>query len=176
MVIETYTSTAPAVGAARSFDLTLAFTTPPTAGADDVCVDSSTLIAANTTLTAQSLDGYANNYGTGAGDCATVSASNTGIDRAYRVSIGAGKTFTATLSPDSSWDPTLSLVLGMATACSAGTLTCAAGEDGGYRGDPETLTYTNNTASAVDAFLIVDSWTPSVGSPYAYSLSVTFTP
>jgi hypothetical protein len=175
VAVETFSSTSPAVGATRTYDLTIAFSTPVPAPADDVCLDASTLISASTTLASESLANYTSNYGSASNPCATVSSTNGGIDRAYRVRIGAGQTFTATITPDASWDPTLSLVLGAASACTS-SLVCAAGDDTGYDGTAETITYTNNTAAAVDAFLIVDSWDPTSPTTFPYSLAITLTP
>ena len=83
---------------------------------------------------------------------------------------------TATVTPDASWDPTLSLVAGNALACASTPLVCVGGVDLGSPGEPETLQYANTSAAAIDGFLVLDSWTPATTTAFPYSLSVTFTP
>lgn len=173
VAVETSTTAAPAAGATRSFTISATSAPVPPPPPGDVCSDTLTLISSTSTLPSESLVGLTGDYSyANTLDCDFFS----GIDRAYRVRIPAGSTLTATVTPDSTWDPTLGLVLGSATACTGSSVTCASTADIGLSGDPETVTYTNATGSAVDAFLIVDSYTTGTSATYGYSLAVTFTP
>jgi hypothetical protein len=103
------------------------------------------------------------------GSVATASAngyclsSATGKALFYSVTIPAGKTLTATVTPLTSWDPTIRLIQTCAGA------TCATSADTGYSGDPETLTYTNSTASSVSMILAVGGY----GTSGEFSMTVT---
>ncbi len=172
VVVETYSSTDPAAGATRSF--TISATTAPVAPAppEDVCTDTSTAYSTTTTLTGQSLATFANDYASANGfSCDFYS----GPDRMIRVQIPAGKTLTATVTPDASWDPTIGIILGNAAVCT-GSITCVDTADTGLSGDPETATYTNATSAAVDAFVLVESYTTGTSATYGYDLALTFTP
>ncbi len=175
IVIETFSST-PSSTASLTFDLETKLDVLPPAPTDDVCRDTLPLISSDTTLATESLAAYSSDFERStSGACETVSSSSGGMDRVYRVEIPAGKTLTALLTPDSSWDPTISLVLGNETAC-VGAIVCEEGVDTGFDGDPETLTYTNGGTAPQGGFLIVDSWDRTSTTGFPYSLAVTFTP
>ncbi len=173
VVVETYSSSDPAAGATRSF--TISATTAPVAPAppEDICGDSTTAYSSTTTLTGQSLASFANDYSGSANGFSCDFYS--GPDRMIRVQIPAGKTLTATVTPDSSWDPTIGIILGNAAVCT-GSITCADSADTGITGDPETATYTNATSATVDAFVLIESYTTGASATYGYDLSLTFTP
>jgi hypothetical protein len=139
--------------------------TPP----GEACSDSMTAISATTSLPTETLVDYTSDFTSSANGSSCKVFS--GRDRTYRISIPAGATLTATLVPDSTWDPSLGFIIGAAAVCS-GTMTCAAAVDVGYDGEEEVLTYTNSGTSAVDGFLIVDSYTPLSSSTYTYSLDI----
>ncbi len=171
VVVETYSTTTPGSTATRTFDLAVTLDTPPTAPSDEWCSDSSTRYAANASLSGQTMNGYLSNFSSSnSGSCDFYS----GADRAIAVSIPSGKTLTATVTPDSSWDPTLGLVLGGQAACGANVI-CSASVDSGSAGAVETLTYTNVGAATAEGFLILDSYTTGAAT-YGYTLTLSLTP
>ena len=176
VVVETFLDGVPPVGDARAFDITFTLTSPQPPPADDVCSDTAPVYADSSTLEGESLDDYTGTYAAGTATCATVSNTQGGIDRAYRIRIDAGRTLTATLTPNRYWDPTLSLVIGTASACTTAPLVCTTGSNLGALGEGESLTYTNITGASVDAFLIVDSFAPPNLTTFPYNLDLTFTP
>jgi Ca2+-binding RTX toxin-like protein len=173
IAVETGDTAAPAAGVTRSFTISANSAPLPPPPPGDVCSDTLTLISSSITLSGETMSGFTSNYPFPN----TLSCDfSSGVDRAYRVRIPAGATINATITPDLSWDPTLNLVLGTATACTGSLVTCASNADFGYSGDPEAITYTNSSGSAVDAFIIVDSYATSASATYAYDLAVTITP
>ncbi len=173
VAVETATTTPPAAGDARTFTINATSSTPPPPPVGDVCSDTATAYSTTTTLTGQSLATFASDYsGTLNGySCYFYS----GPDRVVRVQIPAGKTLTATVTPDSTWDPSIGILLGTASACT-GAMTCVDALDDGMTGGPETATYTNAGTSTVDAFVLVDSYTNNATATYGYDLTLTFTP
>ncbi|HEY8428169.1 MAG TPA: hypothetical protein VIL20_07335, partial [Sandaracinaceae bacterium] len=91
-----------------------------------------------------------------------------GPDIVYAVTLAAGQTLTATLTPDASFDPALYVV----TDCSMAEATCQDGSDIPLDGVDETVSYTATSAQTV--YLIVDSWDLSVAG--AYTLDVALSP
>jgi len=141
-------------------------TKPTPAG--DTCSDTQTAISASTSLPTETLADYTSDYSSANGSSCKLYS---GRDRTYRVSIPAGKRLSVTLTPDATWDPTLAFISGAASVCS-GTMTCAAAVDVGYDGESETLSYTNSGASAVDGFILVDSYTPLSSATFGFSLDI----
>jgi hypothetical protein len=130
----------------------------------DLCQNAPT-ITLPSTVTGATTAGYANDYNGGT-NCADPSSSSTGPDRVFSVSVPAGKRLTAKVTPTgTSWDPTVSLVAGPASNCSASPLVCLAGANLAGKGLPETVKYTNSSGAAVvvlvvvDGATVTDSWT-----------------
>lgn len=110
---------------------------------------------------------YGANLGTttAAGSCTNF--SQTGNDAIYAVNVPNGDTLTA--SVDAAWDSAIYVV----SDCAQAATTCLAGED---NGNPEQITYTNNSGSEQTYFVVVDSWlpsTPTINREGNYTLSIT---
>ncbi|MBL8951703.1 MAG: hypothetical protein JNK82_13055 [Myxococcaceae bacterium] len=143
--------------AAAGFDLIAFIDDAPAPPTGDVCAAAGAPISMNQTLTAQTTQGYANDYASaGCGNKA-------GADRTYAVSVPAGQRLRVTVTTTSTWNPALGLVVGAANACSAGL--CAVQADQGPT-NSETLTFVNTGMTAADGFVIVDSATPTGAGTY----------
>jgi hypothetical protein len=118
------------------------------------------------------LTGYANDFTSGtANGC----RGTQGLDRMYRVSVPAGERLTVTVTPGTSFDPTVSLVVGSASACVGTGAVCAASIDTGNAGDPETVSWTNAGTSAATVFIIIDDYS-ATGTNGSYRLDVSSAP
>ncbi len=129
-----------------------------------------TSITTNTTLTAQALSTYTDNYQwTGQPNCAPLGTF--GPDRTYRVSIPGGQRLTVAVTPNGAWNPSIQLTVG----CMAGsTNTCLAGINSAGDNAVETLLFNNGGSSTVDAFVLVDT-SSSVSAVTAFDISFAFT-
>ncbi len=114
-----------------------------------------------------SLVGDANDFTSGSTSC----RGTQGIDRAVRVNVPVGMRLTVTVTPTTStFDPTLSLVTGQATACLGSTAMCVAAADTGNANAAETVAWTNTTGTSATVYIIVDDYSPT-GTNGTYSLS-----
>jgi hypothetical protein len=122
--------------------------------------------------------GYLNDYHfpTGTSTC----AYHTGPDVAYAVTIPAGQSITAFVTNNAtglSSYPTISLVLGDATACGT-DLPCVAGNESSSSTTPSSITYANTSGADQSGFLIVDILvtgagdTVSTSTPYTLSVKL----
>lgn len=120
-----------------------------------------------------SLTGFLNDFVSGtANGC----RGTQGVDRVYRLSVPAGQRLTATVTPTTSgFDPTMSLVVGSASACVGTTALCAASADVGNAGDPETLTWTNTGTTSATVYLVVENYS-GMATGGAYQLQVSAAP
>ena len=144
-----------------TYDLIVTIAAPPVG---DIC--STAVVITAGTLTAETTTGYSNDYAPASGATGCTGFSNNGLDKVYSISIAAGKTLTATLTPTNGTDPSIYLLANVA-ACIPAPLSCLAGTDVGGSGTAEVLTYTNGTAAAVSVLLVVDSFSTS---PMIYNL------
>ncbi len=116
------------------------------------------------------LTGYANDFTSGtANGC----RGTQGIDRMYRVSVPAGLRLTVVVTPSATtFDPTVSLVAGAASACVGTSAVCAASSDTGNAGDPETVTWTNTGTSSATVYVVVEDYS-ATGTSGAYTLQAS---
>lgn len=124
---------------------------------NDTCATAATIAVPSTTD--GSTAGGVSNYNVGLEGATCTGFAQPGPDVAYKVTLTAGQTITATLSnvtPD--FDPSLSLVGpgAAATVCTAAITTCTKGADANAAGEDETFTATV-TAPGV-YYIIVDSF------------------
>ena len=126
-------------------------------------------ITASGTTTGQTTVGYANDVQTVL-SCTTY--ETVGPDRVYEVTVGAGQTLNATVTPVSSWDPGIYLIQGPAANCLATGSTCLNGDDSDGTGTAETATYTNSTQNPVTVFIVVDGYTSTTSGTYDLTVSL----
>ena len=113
--------------------------------------------------------GYANDFVTTSTTC----RATQGLDRVTKVSVPAGQRLTVTVTPTvSTFDPALSLVTGLASACAGASATCVAQADVGNANAAETTAWTNSSTAAVTVFIIVDDYS-ATGTNGAYTLSAS---
>jgi hypothetical protein len=130
-----------------SFALAVAFT-PITTG--DTC-EAPTTLTPGTPLTNQLLTGFMDDYGvTSSGRC----QFHSDADRVYAVQVPAGQRLQAVITPSTNFDPSFSLLTGVAD-CAAGV--CANGVDEFLSGEPERLQWDNLSATAQTVLLVVDA-------------------
>jgi hypothetical protein len=147
---------------AGEYVLTLAFvSTLP----GDICETATTLVAgtANDLTTVN----YALDQTLGA-NC----APSTGADRYFQFAIPNGQTLTTTVDPTSAWDVVINIVA-VANDCAA-PADCLAGVDAAGASGVETVSYTNNTGSTLDVFILVSGFTP--GDAGTFDLTTALTP
>ncbi len=144
--------------ASGTFILTLSLTTP---AAGDACASAARVSSGRTSGTTA---GFIGDYGAGSGCAGTA-----GPDRVYVVSVPAGQTLTAAVTPTSSgFDPSISLE----AACGLEPRVCIAGDDSGAASATNTVSYTNTSTLAEDIFIVIDTYLAS--SPGgAFDLDVT---
>ena len=95
------------------------------------------------------------NYDSGLETC--TGFPQAGPDVAYSVLVGSGQHITVSLTPDASFDASISLLgPGTSSVCNAVPVTCLAGSDSGFFGQSETFGYT--TVSAGTYYIVVDSY------------------
>jgi cysteine-rich repeat protein len=111
--------------------------------------------------------GYFNDYDPQSGGC--TSSSEAGLDIAYKVTLAAGQVLNATLTPDATLMQDVALYV--LTDCAAPTTACVAGSDGGFSGDPESVSYTATAAQTV--YVIVDGYdATTLAGAYALDVSI----
>jgi hypothetical protein len=141
-----------------TFDIVANVALPP---ADDVCGAADTLLVAGTPVTGQTTLGYTNDYQNGVGTIGCASTGATGPDRVYSLSVPANQRALVTVTPapliDGGYNPSINLVEGAASVCSAQPRVCAAGSNTAGTDLPETVSIFNTTASPKSYFAIVDS-------------------
>lgn len=146
-------------GVGGTFDI--AFSYSP--GAGDTCA-AAPVVGPGTY--SGSTTGLANDYQLSSSGC--TSFGSPGPDAVYAVSLAAGETLDATVTPAGSFDVALYAV----TDCSMAESSCVDGSDSGFGGDPESISYTATAPTTL--YLIVDSWSSTVSG--AYSLEIAITP
>jgi len=92
----------------------------------------------------------------------------------FSVNVPPGNRITATATPSSTMDPTLSLFTSL-SACTVGSLSCAVSKDTGNTADPETLVWTNVSGSTVTVYLAVDGYSIAT-SAGTFALQVDVAP
>jgi hypothetical protein len=150
-----------------TYGLDVQFTTP---AVGDTCTNPE-VVSMNGTLMNQTLTGFANFVATSStmGAC---TFSNTGPDRVYSVTVGAGQTLTATVTPLTSWDPGIYAIVGPAANCLASGSICAAGSDSGGSSMPDTITYTNSSTTSQTVFVVVDRFTSGTVGDFNLTINV----
>ncbi len=131
--------------AAGSFDLSLAFDTPPAADRCETAVTLTSGQPVSGDFTAL-IDDYS---GRGAG-CHEDSEL---ADAVYAITVDAAQTLDVVVSPAAGLDTSISFALDVA-GCNARR--CVAGWNGAASGLPDTLSYTNRTPTPQTLFIIVD--------------------
>ena len=109
-------------------------------------------------MTAQSTSCFANDYipaATSAANC--TGYAEIGQDRVHSISIPAGKTLTATITPITADDVGMYLLANVA-ACTAAPQMCLIGEDVGGPGEVDVLVYANSGITPITVLLVVDSY------------------
>lgn len=126
----------------------------------DVCATTPTPITTATTLTSQSLSGYAVDYGqsTVANGC----ENSSGPDRVYAITVPARQRVYTRVTPTSGLDPVLNFINGTAAACNASPRVCVATADSFASGGAELGWWDNATMSPQNVFVVVSGY--SAGS------------
>ncbi len=145
-----------------NYDVTVSYAPVP---AGDVC-QNVVPITMSGTLMNETTTGYDNDIATPGSPTSCGGFSNTGADKVYSVTIPAGMTLSATVTPATGFDPGIYL----STTCSASITMCLAGSDSGGAGTADSIMYTNSTTAAINAFLVIDRYTS--GTPGDYSLTI----
>jgi hypothetical protein len=138
---------------------------PAPDGGGATCQNATALV--NGVLTNGNTTGAGNDYDYGVG---TSNACNgafggftyDGPDVAYSYTIPANKSLKIEVDPTTNWD----IAVGIVTNCSTAGPSCLVGADSGFGGDPETVTYVNNTGNALQVYVIVDSYLPTEHGPF----------
>jgi len=130
------------------------------------------VISAATTITGQTNVGYTNDYASG-----TNCVGTDGRDRVYEVSVAAGRQLVATVHPTTAtFDPSINIVAGPASACAVTPRACLSGTDPGSAGADDTVTISNNGTSAVNYFIVVDSYTMGTAGTGSFDLVIAYNP
>jgi len=131
----------------------------------DTCELAAAPILTPTTLTGQTLAGYADDYrwtGTGC-----VPSTLSGPDRAYALRIPAGRRLRAVATPTGSWDPALQLV----DTCTASTAQTCVASANRFGPISEQLDFVNTSSVDRNVFLVVDT---TSATPGAFSLAIDY--
>lgn len=138
----------------------------------EVCTNTPSPITTPTTLTAQSLAGYAVDYSqpTAANAC----EDSSGPDRVYAVTVPARQRLVATVTPASGLDPVINLLNGTASVCAAMPRVCSASADNSGSGGTEIGVWDNASTSPQNVFVVVSSYQAG-SSTGTFSLGVNFT-
>jgi hypothetical protein len=129
------------------------------------------------TLTGQTTVGYGNDYSSAA--AGNGCGLDPGPDRVYSVVLPNGKRLTASVSPEGdggSYDPSIYLVSGPASNCSATPRVCLARDDAGGPSQRNTVSYTNRTGSDRTIFIVVDSYLAGAAGPFTLEVAVDTPP
>lgn len=149
-----------------TFDLTVTLSNPPATG--DTCGTPTPIAGTGGVASPETLIGYANDYRSiDSSSCISMA----GVDHVYSISVPAGKILTASVAPFGVWDPSINVVVGPSSNCSADPIECQAGADGHDAGDPDTAVYTNDTEEDQTVFIIIDSYDGRQGT-YTLTTSV----
>ncbi len=122
----------------------------------ETCATALAPITTNSTLTAQALGTFVDDYQwfsqPGCAPSGTVAQ-----DRVYQVTVPANQRVRITVTPNANWNPSIQLT----DICVAGPnpmmQTCIAGSDSAFDGAPETLDFVNASVSPRTMFLVVDT-------------------
>ena len=127
-------------------------------GAGDRCETAERVMPSG--VRTSSLNGYGPDYAfSNVASCSLQS----GPDRVFAVDIPAGERLTATATPasDGGLDVVVNVVAGPAASCRAAPPVCLARADRGFRGEPDTASFINQSAMAQPVFVVVGSYYPS---------------
>lgn len=149
--------------------------TIPPAPAGDTCTNSETVTIVGNMGTATGTTASASNYNNDYVPPASC-APGGGNDHVHTVTVPANTRVAVTVTPTSSFDPTLYLIAGPAASCSANPIVCLDGADAGGTDDPETVVYTNATASPVDVFVVVDGFDATDEGSYTLAVALGVPP
>ncbi len=153
-----------------SFTLDLTVGLPP---AGDTCDTAEEIALPQATALAGTTLGFSNdiNGGSSSNNC---TYADSGPERVYYVTLGAGKGMVVTVIPSSGFDPSLYLINGASAAnCSADPLVCLASNDSGSSGGTDSITYINPTSAAQKLFIVVDTGSSgSLGGSYLLTVSL----
>jgi len=132
---------------------------------NDTCA-TATALAIGTSVQGTTLDATSN-YDSGLETC--TGYPQAGPDVAYSLFVASGTQITVSLTPDASFDASISLVgPGTPDVCNAVPVTCLAGSDVGFNGGAESLSYTPATSGVY--YIIVDSYY-NYGSDFMISVT-----
>ena len=137
-----------------SFVLNIGVNPPP---ADEVCAGATPLMP-NMTVPGSTF-GYGPDYANGSGAMGCEVGTN-GPDRAYSLTVPPGQRAVVTVTPAGNFTPSLNLI-DAATGCDAMPRVCVGGSPADNA--PRTAVYTNQGASPVNLFAIVDSYVDTFG-------------
>jgi hypothetical protein len=171
VLVDSYTTSASGSG---PFRILATLDVPPPAPQGDVCATATPLVA-GTPLDSAIDASYANDYDVAVDAstlCSPVTYAPRGRDRAFAITIPAGRTLTVTVTPRSSWDPALAVV----TDCASAGPSCLGFVDVGVSGAAETVGYANTTAGALPVYVLVDSYTLGTSGAGPFTLSATLAP
>ncbi len=135
------------------FELSVTLAPPPSG---DQCETATRVMPG--TLSALTLSGFTRDVAVGPG-C----RRSDGPERAFLVTVPAGQRLTAIATPmmdGGTFDPTINLVAGPASACAAAEVTCLAGSNSQSAGQLEQLDWVNRDSTARDVFLLVGALGP----------------
>jgi hypothetical protein len=137
----------------------------------EVCTNTPSPITTPTTLTAQSLAGYAVDYSqpTAANAC----EDSSGPDRVYAVTVPARQRLLATVTGGSGLDPVINLLNGTASVCAAMPRVCSASADNTGSGGTEVGIWDNASMSPQNVFVVVSSYQAG-SSTGTFSLNVAY--
>ncbi|MBK8169396.1 MAG: hypothetical protein IPK60_03515 [Sandaracinaceae bacterium] len=160
IVVDSYLST----DLGGSYTVSASIVTAPTAG--ETCGAPTVIAGTGGTMGPETIVGFRNDYRSTA-TCTSLA----GADHVYSITVDAGLTLTASVSPFGVWDPSLNVIVGTASACMAEPVVCAASADTGEPGETDSINYTNTSGEAQNVFIIVDSFDSTQGT-YTLTTSV----
>ena len=148
----------------ESFDFELAVVLEPYTGSPlgDTCA-SAVPLQGSSQLPYQRMEaGHANNF---SASSTSGCSSTSGRDRVYSVALDPGKRIVSSVMgyTGSSFDPSINLVVGDASAC-VGNVVCTSSDDAGNRTTQNVACHANTTTAATNVFVVVDSWSSGGGT------------
>lgn len=152
---------------AGGYDLSVDLAPKSTGPAGDTC-DSAIAIGPGT-RTGDTLSGYANDYVPTAAQGVCTGQIETGADRVYAVTIPAGKTMNASITPPFGANPAL-YVLPNLLGCIPNPTFCLAGADNNGNSSAEAVSLTNTNAGPVTVYLVADT---TQAMSFSYDLTIT---
>jgi hypothetical protein len=150
-----------------TYALNVEFLTP---AVGDTCV-APEVVSMNGTLTNQTLTGF-NNFVATSNSTGACTYLNTGPDRVYAVTVAAGQTLNATVTPTTAWDPGIYAIVGPAANCLSSGSVCAANSDSGGSSQPDSISYTNNTATSQTVFVVIDRFIGGTVGDFSLTINV----